>query len=681
MTVHLDLETRSFMMLTGPNAVGQYKYFEDHSTLILCLAVKKDDGPVMLWLPESSDQFLTPKFDLPRISTEKLKALVDSESTFVAHNAGFERCGWKLMVEQFGFRDIRHPSFWKDTAAMAAALALPRALGDVATVLDLPQQKDKKGHRVMMKWCKPRKPTKNNSKLWCDDPEEFYILCDYCLQDVYTEYAVDCRIPDLSKSEQELWELDQKINDLGIKVDLDSIENLQAKVYAKNKWLIEEAADLNISVTLEKKDAKTGEVTKSIAKITSPKQTAKVIALLNERGYPTETVDADFLKEFLKREDIEPDLRRLLEIRKLINKTSVAKLKTMKTRAQADGRVRGSLLYHGASTGRWAAKGLQLQNFPRTKYKDDDVEKICNSSVFEVEKEGPVHDTASKCLRSMLIPEKGRMLIGMDFSNIEGRVAAWLAGEHWKVEAFEAYDQGTGPDLYVLSYAKSFGVPIDKVDDDMRQVGKCTELSLQFAGFSGALKAMSEKFGLTLSDEVAMDLCMKWRAAHPSICRAWYSLGDAAIQAIENPGQFVAWRNIKMVVTKDFLRIRLPSGRPISYFKPSVFEKDHYGKLKKAIRYHGVHTYTRKWSEKCTTHGGDIFQSVVQGTARDFLSESMLSLDASGFQLPFHVHDEAVAEELTDRYDEMKAIMSVVPEWGEGCPISCEGFVSTRYQK
>jgi len=280
----------------------------------------------------------------------------------------------------------------------------------------------------------------------------------------------------------------------------------------------------------------------------------------------------------------------------------------------------------------------------------------------------------------MLCAAPGHRLIDFDFSNIEGRLAAWIAGEEWKVDAFRDYDAGIGPDIYVLAYSKSFHVAPEEVDDDRRQIGKTQELALQFQGWVGALMGMAEKFGIIFDEDFATEICSLWRKAHPAICASWYRIGDMAIDCIKG-AKAQEWRNIKIGMVDDFMRVRLPSGRCISYYKPSIFTKDHYGKEKECIRYHGIHPKKKKWVENMTTHGGDIFQSIVQGTARDSLVFAMHNLEDAGFSPVLHVHDEVLCEEATDRYEEMGQIMSQVPPWAEGLPTAVGGWTGLRSRK
>jgi len=329
----IDFETRSRVDLLK---VGAHRYAQDPSTEILMMAINVEGEPTEIWLPEGTREewwYSIRDVNLPLATDITIGMHITNDFTqdtlVVAHNVPFERAIWReIMHKRYGFPDIPLER-WRCAMARANALALPGSLEDVAIALGLSVQKDKAGSRLMKKWCKPRKHTKHNKSDWHDDPEEFKRLAEYCITDVDTMCQLDKKLPELKGSEQDLWYLDQRINDRGIYVDLEGIANLSAKVEWKNKRLMAEVPGLGFEG------------------ITSPKQNKKILALVQEQGIEVESIDAEHLKEILKM-DIDPKLRRLLEIRRLTNKTSNSKLGTMANRAQSDSRVRGSLIYHGA---------------------------------------------------------------------------------------------------------------------------------------------------------------------------------------------------------------------------------------------------------------------------------------------------------------------------------------------
>lgn len=293
----------------------------------------------------------------------------------------------------------------------------------------------------------------------------------------------------------------------------------------------------------------------------------------------------------------------------------------------------------------------------------------------------------SDCLRGFCIPAKGKKFIAGDFSNIEGRDLAWLAGEEWKLEAFRQFDLGVGADIYVLGYSKSFKTPLDQVDDNKRQVGKVQELSLGFGGGKGAFQNMAKNYGVKVSDAVAEEIKTAWRAANPETVQYWYALERAATHAVLNHGKVYAagakGRQVKFLVKGSFLWCQLPSGRPLCYPYPRIQEvMKPWGEAGDAVTYMYVDSLTNKWT-RGSTYGGSLAENVTQATARDVLTEAMLRVEDAGYNIAFHVHDEIVAE-VPDSFGSVKEferIMATPPEWAAGMPIAVKGWEGHRYGK
>ena len=659
--MHLDFETRS---VTDLAKCGVHRYAAHESTRILCAAYSFGDGPLKSWLWD--------------FVPEEVLEHVRSGGKVLAHHAGFERAIWnaKLRVPLLA-------SQMDCTMARAQALALPASLDELAKAMNLPVNKDKEGRRLMLSMCKPMK-TKDGSLQWREDEESLLRLVKYCMRDVEVERAADKMLPPLSARERRVWLLDQTINDRGIPVDLPLIE--RASAVAKL-----EAAHANAEI-----EALTG------GAVTKTSQNARMAKWVADQGVDTsngigKTVIADIRAE--AGEKGLDNLLAALSVRSDAAKSSVAKFDSIAGAASADGRVRNVFSYHGATTGRWAGRLIQPHNMPRV---DEDTELPTVREIIGIlgDYDAEAADAMinlyfgkplpwlSKTIRATIRAQPGNRFIGGDFSNIEGRVNAWIAGEQWKLDAFRAYDEGTGDDLYKLAYAKSFGIPVTAVDRPKRQIGKVMELALGYQGGVGAFQKMAGGYGLSVSDDEADDLKRAWRSAHPRIVQGWWDLQDAAILAVDEPGMIVPVFGglIKYLSKGGFLHCLLPSGRAISYARPSCVWKDHEYKgetiTRRSVRYMGVDSLTKAWSEQFL-YGGLQCENVVQAVARDILVEAMFRLEAAGYPVFLHVHDEAVVELPAGQGSaaEFETIMSHLPRWAAGLPVATKAFEDERYVK
>lgn len=661
----IDFETRSTVDL---RKAGVYRYFEDPNTEVICMAWRIGDGEIFLWHPGDEDPF----------------ALIEhivAGGEVVAHNANFERQGWRMLQRTV----CPH---WPDltisalncTMARALALALPGSLDMLGTALKLPIQKDKDGHRLMMQLCKPRSMV-DGSPIWWEDADKIERLGAYCIQDVATERAAGAALPHLSANERRVWELDQTINDRGVMIDLHTVER---------------AIEV-VGEALKRADERMWWLTDGEVKKCS--EVAKIVAWLNRRGVPCESVAKGEIEEIVLSSQIMGDdtAEEVVRLRRAAGKTSTTKYKAMLASVCADHRVRGTLAYHGAGTGRWAGRLIQPQNFPRIDAEKElsDILRIiellaldqtrgarCDAIEMLV---GPAAEWLSKCLRAMLIAGPGKRFVSGDFSNIEGRVNAWMSGEAWKLDAFRAYDAGTGPDLYRLAYAKSFGVDIDAVTKSERQIGKTMELALGFQGGAGAFLTMGANMGVHTTEERANELKVAWREAHPRITQSWWDLQDAAIEAVNAPGITVPVLGTKVqyLAANGFLYCRLPSGRVISYASPKlIWTETASGHKRVQIEYWGVDSYTKRWGPQ-RLYGGVQSNNVVQGTARDLMVEAMFRAEDAGYPIVLTVHDELLSEvdEGFGSADDYQRIMSVLPEWATGLPVATAAWEDKRYVK
>jgi DNA polymerase len=443
---------------------------------------------------------------------------------------------------------------------------------------------------------------------------------------------------------------------------------------------------------------------------------------LNARGIPAGSIGKGETEELLVRADLfsDPLARKVIELRSASAKSSVAKYHAMLRAVCRDGRSRGTLNFHGARTGRWAGRLWQPQNLPRIRDAAPLVEELHEIlshndadtafALCRLNFEDPL-DVLSKALRSMVIAAPGHVLIGGDYANIEGRVNAWLAGEHWKTAGFYAFDAGEGPDLYKVTYARAYGIPVETVTKEQRNgEGKTMDLAFGFGGGVRAYHKAAAERGMSASDAHAEGVKQPWREAHPAIKQSWYTLQDAALAAVRHPGMKVPCLDGKItyLVARNILWCRLPSGRPLAYCAPFVesgmckacegkgaivhqgekivmedcTECWATGQIKARVAFYGMNSTTKQWW-KNSLWGGLQCENVVQGIARDILAEGMFRLEAAGYPLVLTVHDENICEvpEGFGSPEELAELMSIVPDWAEGLPVAVSAWRDTRYVK
>lgn len=665
MRVFIDFETRSPIDL---RKCGVYRYAEDENTDILCCAYKIEDQPVQIWVPEWAQD----RFKYPCDEENFLYAMANATEVH-AHNAQFERVMWNEVMTRYGFDPIPRGRWWC-TAAKAAYMGLPRYLEGACLHAGVTEKKDKgEGYSIMMKMCKPRTPLLKERKVdpdwqtnlyWHENDYEFLRLVDYCMQDVRAEYDLDQALPDLPPIERKIYLMDQQINDRGLRVDMDAIAHM--------KDAIEDFK--------ETRQAQLSRVTEG--QVQTATQNKKLMDWLNDQNFFMDNLQAGTVESALKG-DLPSPVRQVLEIRQELSKASIKKLDSMQNAACRDGRVRGTVMYYGAQrTGRWAGRIIQPQNLPRGTKSIDEVEVLIREFKDDVALHNPIQD-ASDCIRGLITAAEGKALLDADFANIEGRCAAWLAGENWKIRAFEEYDAGTGPDLYKLAYSKSFGIPVDQVDKDQRFIGKVQELALQYQGWVGAFATMAENYGVHLPEDTVADICGKWRRAHPCIVNFWKQLEKAAVTAVTT-GKQVKVGRLRLGTRGEYLHIRLPSGRLLSYNKPHVVsDRRPNGEVKPQLRYWGADG--DRGFQRQHTYGGKLFENVIQAIARDIMAEAMLRVEEAGFPLVLTVHDEIGAELETEeamrREQEFGDLMNSLPPWATGLPVAVAGWVGERYRK
>lgn len=712
--LHIDYETRSAVDL---RKTGVHVYAEDVTTEVWCAAYAFDGDP-KLWVPGDPCPY------------EILEHAVTG-GTFVAHNAAFEiAIARGVLTARHGWPEIPVAQ-WRCTMAQSYAMAMPGALEDAAAAFGLEQRKDMDGRRLILAMAKPRKVIGQlpaTSKIdaepdadgwqrfigadglvlkiqwWVDDARRQKGMA-YCQQDVRTERALDERTLRLRPAEQALWVLDQKINNRGVVVDEEVCHAANAIVDRARKRNQKEIRDL------------------TDYRVTTTTNVNQIRAWLTEQGVFLENLAADQVKEALARDDISPVTRRVLELRQMGARMSVAKVNSLLAGTSLDGRARGLLQYHAASTGRWGGRRFQPQNLKRP---DKSMKPLTDTAIellrardyetFESVFDDPI-EAISNLIRGFVCAPEGQQMGAADFANIEGRVLAWLAGEAWKLDAFRAYDAGTGPDLYKLAFHKSFGVPLDRIEDEDRQVGKVQELALGYQGGPGAFQAMARGYGVDIGarydeisalagpllDEsedafaaygrksgmhkrnwVAAEIVKRgWRAGHPRTVSFWSNLEDAALDAVRQPGAVATCGRLRLRVRGSFLWMVLPSGRALCYPYPKIQNKrTPWGSTKEMVTFFGQDTYTRKWG-RTSTYGGKLVENATQAVARDLLAESIVRLEEQGVEVVLHVHDENVfyLPLTVDNCEHICATMSDSAAWAEGLPVAAEGWVGQRYRK
>lgn len=672
--LHIDFETRSAVDL---KKTGAYVYAEDPSTDIWCAAFALGDEPVRVWRPGDP------------VPADVAAHVLDG-GVVAAHNAAFERVIWHhILGPRYGWPEPVVEQ-WCCTMVMAYALALPGALEDAAPAAGLDIAKDSAGRRLMLQMAKPRKL---DPLTWWDTPDKVERLLAYCVQDVEVERALMARLRPLKESELALWHLDQHINDRGVYVDVPLCE----------------AAKKVVAATGDRLDREMAEVTGFA--VTACSNRNQLITWVREKGVETESIAKDALEELLA-SDLPADVRRALELRREAAKASVAKIEALLRGMSPDGRARGLLQFHAASTGRWAGRRFQPQNIKRPELEDVDeaIDLLMagDADLIEMVYGAPL-SVVGDCLRGMIAAPPGRKIVAADYANIEGRVLAWLAGETWKMDAFRAYDTflldehgnripdpkkageflREGPDLYKVAYGRSYGMKPDEVTKPQRQIGKVMELALGYQGGVGAFKTMGVNYGVDLPDEEVEQIRDQWRGAHPAIKQFWWDLEAAAIKAVMEPGSTQWVNDIVFRVAGSFLFMRLPSKRFLAYAYPEIQPKqmpwtDDDGRpvWKDSLSYMGVNSYTRKW-ERCFAYGGLLAENATQAVARDILADAMPRLESAGYEVILTVHDEIVCEVPEDfgSVEEMVEIMTMLPEWAAGCPIAAEGWQGRRYRK
>ena len=660
--VSIDIETYSPVDL---KKAGLYRYAQSPAFEILLIAWVKDDRKTIRCLDLTDPN--------PDDLEELLSELYNEDNLLHAYNAAFEHYCINTWLRRQGLREVPL-SRWRCTMAHGLYCGYTAGLGATGEAMGLPQDKRKLGigMALIRKFCVPQKDGKR--VMPADEPEKWELFKTYCRQDVETEREIGRRLSrwPMPEREQQLWELTCEANITGVGVDMEMVRSAIAIGEKEQERMEAEARE--------------------ISGLKNPKSVQQLMKWLNEELETDEETEITDLKKTTVAEMLQtgvdsPQAARMLELRQLMSKTSTKKYDALDAATGDDGRVRGMMFYYGANrTGRWAGRIVQPQNLPqnhidslsfaRECVKDSDLEmiRVCW---------GSVPDTLSQLIRTAFVPAEGKIFAIADYSAIEARVVAWLAGEQWVLDAFRA-----GQDIYCATASQMFGVPVEKhgQNAELRQRGKVATLALGYGGGEGALINMGA-LRMGIPEEDLPDIKARWRQANPAICRLWRVCEDAAVTAMETgkkqviPGLSILFgREADADTQQDFLTIELPTGRKLFYAHPYIAPAKNFPE-RESLHYYSVNQTSKKWAQT-DTWGGKIVENITQAVARDCLAETLLRLRERGLTAVFHVHDEVIVE--VDRPEQLDMILDIMAEplsWAPGLPLKGAGFCAEYYQK
>ena len=650
----IDIETKSSVDI---GKAGLYRYAQSDDFEILLFAYRHGNEDVQI-------------IDLAqgeKIPDKIVEDLSNPEIVKHAYNAAFEwyclnKAGYKTPLCQ-----------WKCTMIHGLYCGYTAGLDATGKAIGLPQDKRKlaTGKALIRYFCVPCKPTKNNGRrawnLPKHAPEKWELFKEYCKQDVVTESAILKRLEafPVPEEEEKLWQMDIRMNAFGVKVDTALISGA-LQINERSTELLENEA-------------------RKITGLQNPNSSVQLLDWIHNNGVEMDNLQKATVMEKLS-DDLPDDVRRALEIRQQLGKTSIKKYVAMDTAKGKDDRVRGLTQYYGANrTGRWAGRLVQMQNLPRNYIKTlDYARKLVKDRNYGGIKllYGNVPDTLSQLIRTAFIPSEGNKFVVADFSAIEARVIAWLAGETWVNEVFATHGK-----IYEATASQMFHIPIEKIakgnpEYALRQKGKVATLALGYQGGANALIAMGA-LNMGLSEEELPDIVQRWRNANPRIRDLWYAVEEAALLVMQTAQPQAIYNLIfnlesDIVYGQNFLTVQLPSGRKLYYPRPFLKENQ-FGKL--AIHYYTVGQQTRKW-EVTSTYGGKMTENIVQAIARDCLAETLRRIDAKGLQVVFHVHDEVIIDApMETTVDEICDLMAEPIPWAPGLILKGAGFESNYYMK
>lgn len=718
----IDYETRSPIDI---KKCGAYAYAASKYTEPMMLAVKCDEDDARMWIAERFRNLMDTE-----VSDEELEYLINSAEVLVAHNAFFERSITRFhMPFDLPLEKVRC------TMAQACMCGLPRDLDSAAKIVSGGKYlKDKDGHTLMLSMSKPRRLVKSDCEelipilndlgyplersewkniqamqknlletislgktpedkrlipyflVYRESQEEFVRLVEYARQDVRVEYMLYTTLPKILESELKVWQLDQQINDRGVQVDVHNAGGIVKTLDDYTDTLEDDA----LAIT--------------DYQVTSVKSPSSILAWLGSNGVETTSIDKETIK-YLLTLDLDPKVRKFLELRQALGKSSVAKYDTLLAEAFYDGRCHGLFVYHGAGTGRWAGAGVQPQNLPRPAGKKN----LVDATMFGKDDEVYADELDAKMLasgdidlvrmfwkdpmvlsadliRTMFMAPEGKEFVCADFSAVEGRGLAWLAGQTNKLEAYVG-----GLDAYKVAASGIFKIPYEAVDGggkgDQRQIGKTAELACGYGGgYSALLRFGADKLGI--DEEEGTAIVKAWREANNKIVEFWYALTRASVDAMRSPGErFYAGKYISFQKRGKFLTMRLPSGRDLYYPFPKLEDvempwsteaKPVFKKVVTAM----TQNMAKQWVREPLSHV-KLSENATQATCRDLLVNAMFNVTKAGYDVVMHIHDEIVAEidEGKGNLAEFESLMTKLPEWAKGLPLKAEGWIGKRYRK
>lgn len=650
---HIDFETYSEIDI---RKVGAHRYARHKSTEVLICAYL---------LPGMAD----PAVWLPRVELlpYALREYIINGGKIGAHNANFERAIWRYVLVGRTHRSappIKNVQ-WVCTAAKAAASGLPRSLEKALQAAGLTVEKDMEGSALIKVFCKPRKPTKADPRVRIfpeQEPAQFKRFIEYCQQDVRGEVALDEALPDLSSRQQTMFVLDMLMNDRGLPIDLPLVEKTLGVVQELEAGIAKRVTEL------------TGGIKAT--------QVAKMLEFFSEQGIDLENMRAETIRQACKNADLTPDARELLELRIQASKASTKKLISMMACADpTDHVVQGGFLYHGAHTGRYAGRLVQPHNFIRGMLKEHQMKTVfelldlADAELFTVLYRQPI-DTISQCMRGFIKAPEGLELAVVDYTAIEARVLAWVAGEETMLAAYRQ-----GVDVYKLMAVKLFKLKsIADVSDEQRRIAKNLVLGCGYQLGGVRFVDYCANVGLIIEPEFAMKAVKAYRSDVPRIVESWGTIERLVVQAIRNPARKYDGLRCRFFMRQHWLCIRLPSGREIRYPYAKAEPAEKWGKPSWSISFRTE--YKGKFLRE-GTYGGKLIENIVQGIAFDVMQEGMLSAEHNGYEVIGTVHDELLClrEEGTSDIKELEKLVCTIPAWSKGMPLAAKGFTCIRYRK